>query len=264
MTENSIIGVKFTSALRLYYFLTDIPNLKEDDKVIVETVRGIELATVSALNVSDYKTQNYGELKTVLRLATDQDLATFNSNLKKAVVALEICTNCIKESGLEMRVINCEYVLDATKVIFTYVADERVDFRDLLKSLSSKLKCRIELRQVGSRDRAKLSGGIGVCGLPVCCNRYLNNFDGISINMAKNQMIALNIQKLSGQCGKLICCLKYEDQIYSEAKTTFAKVGQIVHYNSKPYKVIGVNLVSGLVKLEHEDDIITIKNEELK
>jgi len=154
-----------------------------------------------------------------------------------------------------MNLISCEYTLDKSKVLFSYLADDRVDFRELLKVLASKLHTRIELRQIGSRDKAKMIGGLGVCGLPLCCSTFLNEFDGISINRAKNQMLAINIPKLSGQCGKLICCLKYEDDAYTEERKAFPELGSRFFIDKTEYTVTSINILSRVVKVENEDDI---------
>ena len=163
-----------------------------------------------------------------------------------------------------MNLISCEYNLDKSKVIFSYVADERGDFRELLKALASRLHTRIELRQIGSRDKAKLIGGIGLCGLPLCCATYLNEFDGISINRAKNQMLAINIPKLSGQCGKLMCCLKYEDDAYSDLKKDFPDIGAKVFVDKVQYEVTSINVISRMVKIDNEDDSKFLSLEDFK
>ena len=154
-----------------------------------------------------------------------------------------------------MNLISCEYTLDKSKVIFSYLADDRVDFRELLKVLASRLRTRIELRQIGSRDKAKMIGGLGVCGLPLCCSTFLNEFDGISINRAKNQMLAINIPKLSGQCGKLICCLKYEDDAYTEERKKFPELGSKAFIDKVEYTVTNINILSRVVKIENDEDI---------
>ena len=155
-----------------------------------------------------------------------------------------------------MRLLKAEYTLDTTKIIIIYVADNRVDFRELLKELAAKLKCRIELRQIGTRDRARVVGGLGSCGLPLCCNSFLGEFDGISINMAKNQFLALNVQKLSGHCGKLICCLKYEDDQYTELRKGLPKMGYKIKYDDTIYKITSVNILTSQVRLENSENII--------
>ena len=154
-----------------------------------------------------------------------------------------------------MTLVSCEYTLDKSKVIFSYVADARVDFRELLKVLAVKLHTRIELRQIGPRDKSKLVGGIGSCGLTLCCSTFLNEFDGISIQRAKNQMLAINIPKLSGHCGKLICCLKYEDDAYLEARKTFPDLGTKVFIDKVEYTVTNINVISNVIKVENPDDI---------
>ena len=204
-----VVGVSFKKALQVYYFGTNDTTLKVKDIVVVETARGIELGYVKTEVLPIENLQLKTEIKPVIRKATQEDLDKQKENEKLAVKAQEICLESISQLQLPMHLISSEYVLDTTKVIFTYVSDDRVDFRELLKVLAQKLHCRIELRQIGARDRSKSVGGVGTCGLPLCCSTFLSDFEGISINMAKNQLLALNIQKLSGQCGKLVCCLKY-------------------------------------------------------
>ena len=185
-------------------------------------------------------------------------------NIKDAQFAMEICKNEVKIANLNMYLISCEYTLDKSKVIFTYVADERVDFRELLKALASKLHTRIELRQIGARDKAKLIGGVGLCGLPLCCASFLNEFDGISINRAKNQMLAINIPKLSGQCGKLMCCLKYEDDAYTDLKKGFPEIGTKVFIDKVQYEVTSINVISKVVKVDNEEDTKFLSLEDFK
>ena len=165
-----------------------------------------------------------------------------------------------------MKLVSVLYTLDKSKILFSYVAEERVDFRELLKDLSTNLKCRIELKQIGARDRSKQIGGIGICGLPLCCTSFLNEFEGISINMAKNQYLALNTQKLSGQCNKLLCCLKYEDSDYSKLKEGVPKIGQRFNYEGKLCKVTSLNLLSSVARIESEDKelIVNMSIEDLK
>ena len=165
----------------------------------------------------------------------------------------------INKLELEMRPIDAEYSLDGSKLTIAYVADDRVDFRDLLKVLAAKFHCRIELRQVGSRDKAKMVGGIGICGQPLCCTRFLTTMEGISINRAKNQMLSLNIPKLSGHCGKLICCLVYEDDAYTELKKDFPRMNEAVYKDNQIFKVTGINVISKTVKIENEELIENIE-----
>ena len=200
-------GVKFLNTPRAYFFgIKDDMQINLGDKVVVETMRGMELGEISIAPIDIDKYESPLGLKPILRLATDVDIKMYEANLKDARFAMDICENEVKRLNLNMRLISCEYTLDKAKVLFSYIADDRVDFRELLKVLASRLHTRIELRQIGARDKAKAIGGLGVCGLPLCCSTFLNEFDGISITRAKNQMLAINIPKLSGQCGKLVCC----------------------------------------------------------
>ena len=258
------VGITFNSSSRSYYFGSNISDLKFDDKVIVETVRGTELGIVSfePVEIAGYK--NGLPLKPVLRKATDVDVKLYENNLKDAKFAMEICKNEVANLKLDMNLISCEYTLDKAKVIFSYVADERVDFRELLKVLASKLHTRIELRQIGPRDKAKVVGGLGMCGLPLCCSTFLNEFDGISINRAKNQMLAINIPKLSGHCGKLLCCLKFEDDTYTELKGLFPDIGTKVFIDKVQYTVTAINVISKTVRVENEDDIKILDLEDFK
>ena len=258
--DNSIyktfVGVKFFNTPRAYFFGVETDEeFKLGDKVIVETLRGLELGEIAIEPISMDKYESELGLKPILRRANDVDVKIYEANQKDAGIALEISKTEADKLGLDMNFISCEYTLDKTKVILSYIADERVDFRELLKILASKLHTRIELRQIGSRDKAKMIGGVGICGLPLCCSTFLNEFDGISINRAKNQMLAINIPKLSGHCGKLICCLKYEDDIYSEERKKFPDLGCKIWLDKVEYTVTGVNIISKVVKLENNEDV---------
>ncbi len=248
------IGIKFHYSTHAYFFGYKDLDLKLGDKVVVETTHGPELGEVwvEPIPISQYK--SVLDLKPILRKATDVDVKLHEINLKDAIFALDICKNEVKRLGIDMNLISCEYTLDKSKVIFSYVADERVDFRELLKVLASKFHTRIELRQIGTRDKAKLIGGLGMCGLPLCCATFLNEFDNISISKAKNQMLAINIPKLSGHCGKLLCCLKYEDDIYSDLKKEFPPIGAKVFIDKDEYEVTAINVVSKMVKIDNEND----------
>ena len=255
----SFVGIKFANNSRCYFFgaKEDI-DLAINDYVVVETARGIEVGVLSMLPISINNYSSSLGLKPILRKATEEDIKTYQNNKKEAEFAETICKNEIAKLNLDMNLISCEYTLDKSKVIFSYLADERVDFRELLKVLASKLRTRIELRQIGSRDKAKMIGGIGLCGLPLCCASFLNEFDGISISRAKNQMLAINIPKLSGHCGKLICCLKYEDDVYTDLKKQFPELGSKVWIGKKEYNVTNINVISKLIKIEGAEDDIQI------
>ena len=258
------VGISFNNAFRAYYFgVKNIPLVK-GDKVVVETIRGMELGFVAYELIPIEKYRSELPLKPVIRKATDVDIRLYENNLKDAQIALEICKTEVKKLNLDMNLISCEYTLDKSKVIFSYVADDRVDFRELLKVLASKLHTRIELRQIGSRDKAKMIGGIGVCGLPLCCSTFLNEFDGISINRAKNQMLAINIPKLSGHCGKLMCCLKYEDDAYTDLKQMFPDLGTRVFIDKEEFVVVAINVISRTVTLQNEEDTRILTLEDFK
>lgn len=255
--------VRFNNVGKAYYFSTDL-DVQKGDKVVVETVRGLELGEmVSELKeLSEFNLDT--ELKRVKRKANRADLDLYEFNKTKATKSLEICSDIVRHYDLDMRLVNCEYTLDASKVIFMYTSESRVDFRELLKELAGVFKCRIELRQIGPRDKSKIVGGIGSCGLPLCCASFLGEFDGVSINMAKNQMLAINIEKISGACGRLLCCLKFEDDIYTEKKQNFPKIGTRVKYEDKMVRVTGINIINDSVKIEHEGNISFVKLADIK
>ena len=257
-----VYGISFKKALQTYFFGSEDKTLKVHDMVVVETIRGLELGEIKIGAKPARKVKLETALKPILRVATQEDLDNFKKNIENATAAEEIFVQCVKEQNLEMHLVSAEYTLDATKIIFTYIADERVDFRELLKVLAAKLHCRIELRQIGARDRAKAIGGLGPCGLPLCCSTFLSDFEGISINMAKNQLLALNISKLSGQCGKLVCCLKYEDSLYSELKVGLPKLGQRCKYKEEEFKITSMNVLSKTMKLENKENSVFITFED--
>ena len=257
--DNSIyshfVGIKFASNPRAYFFGVKDDSLKIGDIVVVDTAKGMELGEVAIepMTIANYTSQL--GLKPILRVASEVDKKVYAANLKDAVYALEICKAEAAKLNLNMTLISCEYTLDKSKVLFSYLAEDRVDFRELLKVLASKLHTRIELRQIGSRDKAKMIGGLGICGLPLCCSTFLNEFDGISITRAKNQMLAINIPKLSGQCGKLICCLKYEDDTYLEERKKYPPLGTKVFIDKIEYTLTNINIVSKVLKVENSDDV---------
>ena len=255
--------VRFNNVGKSYYFSTDI-NLEKGDKVVVETIRGLELGEIvtELKDLSEFNLDT--ELKKIKRKANRADIDLHLFNKTKAVKSLEICKEIVKEYDLDMHLVNCEYTLDASKVIFMYTSETRVDFRELLKELASVFKCRIELRQIGPRDKSKIVGGLGSCGLPLCCSSFLGEFDGVSINMAKNQMLAINIEKISGACGRLLCCLKYEDETYSIEKQRFPKIGSRVRFEDKIVKVEGLNVISDLVKINSDGNILFVPLSEIK
>ncbi len=262
--EEKLACIRFNNVGKSYYFSTHYLDLKKGDRVVVETVRGLEVGEVVS-DLKDLSEFNLDtELKKIKRKANRADLDLYEFNKTKAIKSLEICKEIVKEYELDMHLVSCEYTLDATKVIFMYTSESRVDFRELLKELASVFKCRIELRQIGPRDKSKIVGGLGSCGLPLCCASFLGEFDGVSINMAKNQMLAINIEKISGACGRLLCCLKYEDDIYTNEKKRFPKIGSKVKYEDKIVKVVGIHILSDLIKIDDSGNISFVPLSEIK
>ena len=213
-----VAGVRFKAAGKIYFFECEALNLKNGDKVIVETVRGVEYGYVAIEKRDLDDEQLVLPLKKVIRLATKEDHRKYANNQRKEQEAMVICREKIKEHKLEMSLVNVEYTFDLAKVIFYFTADNRVDFRELVKDLATIFKTRIELRQIGVRDEAKMLGQIGACGQELCCRRFLGEFGPVSIRMAKEQNLSLNPTKISGVCGRLMCCLKYESEIYIDRK----------------------------------------------
>ncbi len=259
-----VVSVKFTNSKKAYNFGTDDDTIAYGDKVVVETVRGMELGDIIS-DLRDATTYNLSlELKPVLRKATEKDLANYEANKASSPEAMAKCQQCIEKLGLEMYLISAEYTLDRSKVIFSYVADDRIDFRELLKQLAAIFKCRIELRQIGSRDKAKIVGGLGTCGMETCCSRFLDDFDIVSINMAKNQLLALNTQKLSGQCGKLMCCLKYEDENYKCMRRGLPKLNAQIEYEGEKFRITSMNLLNQTAHLANRNNAVDITLKELR
>ncbi len=265
MTEyTNFVAIHFEGTAKSYYFSTNIADLRPGEFVIVDSLGGYEIAIVTSVPqiLADYHSPL--SLKPVIRRPSETDLAVYKYNIEQAKTALEITRKEVARLGLQMNLLDAKYSLDGSKITITYTADSRVDFRELLKVLAPQLHCRIELRQIAPRDKAKLIGGIGTCGLPLCCSTFLNEFDGIAISRAKNQMLTLNIPKLSGPCGKLICCLLYEDDMYTEAKKRFPSVGTRLIYEGSEYSVTGMNVLSDTLKIENPLTVKTISLEELK
>ncbi len=258
------VAVRFRNAGKPYSFGAFDDSIKRGDWVVVETAQGIEMgeAEADALNIEKYSL--HMPQKPVIRRAHERDRYDYDLNIELEKDAFEICEAEIKDLGLEMNLLSAQYTLDRSKILFIYLADQRVDFRELLKRLGARLHCRIELRQIGERDKAKMVGGVGMCGMECCCRRFKNKFDVISINMAKNQMLALNIDKLSGMCGKLMCCLKYEDSDYKEAINGLPKMGSQVEYEGTIYRITSMNVMNSEAKLENRETALFITFDELR
>lgn len=264
-----VIGVRFRTAGKIYYFAPLEFEIKRNDHVIVETARGIEFGTVvlPPKEVEDAKVVQ--PLKPVLRLATEKDIEQEASNRKKEKEAFRICLEKIKKHELDMKLIDAEYTFDNNKVLFYFTADGRIDFRELVKDLAAVFKTRIELRQIGVRDETKIVGGIGICGRPLCCHTYLSEFAPVSIKMAKEQNLSLNPTKISGVCGRLMCCLNHEEETYEELNRKLPNVGDFVTTSDGlKGEVQSVNVLRQLVKVivdvDDEKEIQEYKVEQLR
>lgn len=248
-----VIGVRFKEVGKIYYFSPDNNKLNTGDMVIVETARGIECGQVAMANRQVPDDEVIHPLKSLIRVATDEDLKHLEENKAREKRALEICEKKIKEHKLEMKLVDMEYTFDNSKMLFYFTADGRVDFRALVKDLASIFKTRIELRQIGVRDEAKMLGGLGVCGRPFCCNSFLGEFHPVTIKMAKEQGLSLSSVKISGTCGRLMCCLKYEQEAYTDLLKRTPKVGAIVNAPSGRGLVVDVNLLTGTLKVKMDN-----------
>ena len=250
-----VIGVRFRTAGKIYFFSPGKLEVETGDKVIVETARGVEFGSVvtGPKEVEDDKITQ--PLKSVIRLATDEDKKKEEKNKEKEKEAFKICLEKIHKHGLEMKLIDAEYTFDNNKVLFYFTADGRIDFRELVKDLASVFRTRIELRQIGVRDETKIRGGIGICGRPLCCNTYLSEFIPVSIKMAKEQSLSLNPTKISGICGRLMCCLKNEQEAYEELNSNLPDIGEKVKtFDGFKGEVVSVNVLRQKVKIVVEVD----------
>ena len=260
-----IVGVRFKNAGKIYYFdPVDFDREKNID-VVVETARGLEYGKIVVGPKEIEEEKLISPLKPIIRIATEEDKAIYRENKEKAKETFEICQQKIKEHGLTMFLIDCEYTFDRNKLIFYFTAEGRIDFRELVKDLASIFKTRIELRQIGVRDEAKSIGGLGTCGRKLCCSSWLGDFQPVSIKMAKDQSLSLNPTKISGICGRLFCCLKYEHDVYVEAIEKMPVVGSVVKVENQKGKVIEINPLLEQIKIEFNDKTIkTCLAEEVK
>ena len=250
MTE--IIGVRFKNAGKTYFFSPGGQKLSPGDRVIVETARGIECGSIAIPNRLIDDGQIIAPLKGIIRRADEQDLQVVEENARKEKEAFKVCQQRIAARGLEMHLVDVEYTFDGNKILFYFTADGRVDFRELVKDLAGVFRTRIELRQIGVRDESKMLGGLGICGRPFCCSTFLGDFQPVSIKMAKEQNLSLNPTKISGTCGRLMCCLKYEQAAYEDLIRTTPKVGAAVVTPDGPGTVTEVALIQGLLKVQLE------------
>ena len=245
-----VIGVRFKEVGKIYYFDPDGQELKKGDRVIVETVRGVECGEVALENREISDEEIVKPLKKLIRKADEKDLRTLEENKKTEKNAFGICQKKIADHKLDMKLVDVEYTFDGGKVLFYFTADGRVDFRELVKDLAGVFRTRIELRQIGVRDESKMIGGLGICGRPFCCRSFLGDFQPVSIKMAKEQGLSLNPTKISGTCGRLMCCLKYEQNAYEYLLKITPKPGAIVETAEGAGTVVDFSLLTGTLKVK--------------
>jgi len=244
--------IKFMDAGKKYYFKFDDININVGDLVLVETVLGVEIGEVTIIKDKvDIETSNV--LKPILRIANDEDINKYNKNIQDSIQVLSDTKSLVKKHKLDMELLKAEYTLDRERLIIYFKAEQRVDFRELVRDLSSIYQTRIELRQLGPRDIAKMVGGIGPCGLLLCCSTFIGEFEPVSINMAKNQELSLNPTNISGICGRLLCCLKYEDEVYEELKEEMPDLFDIIHTNKGKGKVLDINFLENKIKIGYDN-----------
>lgn len=267
-----IVGVRFKKVGKIYYFNPTGRKFSIGDKVIVETAKGVECGEIV---IANRECNNIVQpLKEVMRKVTREDLKVIENNKKKEKNAFKICEQKIAYRKLNMKLIDVECTFDNNKLLFYFTAENRVDFRELVKDLAAIFRTRIELRQIGVRDEAKFLGGLGICGRPFCCKEHLGDFEPVSIKMAKEQGLSLNPTKISGTCGRLMCCLKYEQDGYEELLKVTPKVGAVVKVNNNKGIVQEVNLITGKLKVQpnnsdipvivRREDVILIKDSEIR
>jgi cell fate regulator YaaT (PSP1 superfamily) len=245
-----VVGVRFKKAGKIYYFDPNNLDIKQDEYVIVETVRGVEFGKVVVGKKRVSENDVVAPLKKVIRIATDEDQSIIRANRTEAKDSFELCQRKVQDHNLDMKLIDVEYTFDRNKIIFYFTADGRIDFRELVKDLAAIFRTRIELRQIGVRDEAKMLGGIGPCGRMLCCSTFLGDFDPVSIKMAKDQNLSLNPTKISGICGRLMCCLKYENDDYEHLKNILPDLDDVVETPLGRGKVVGINALDKNIKVE--------------
>lgn len=265
-----VVGVRFKHANKTYYFDPNGIDVEIGDKVVVETARGMELGTV-IFKDKELSKKHDMDVKPILRMANERDLANQNRSKSEKAEAMRLCKEKIKSHDLDMKLVDVEYTLDNSKIIFYFTSDGRVDFRELVKDLAAIFRIRIELRQIGVRDEAKMIGGIGSCGRNLCCSKWLNEFQPVSIKMAKTQNLSLNPAKISGICGRLMCCLNYENDNYLEAAKEMPTVGETIKTKDGMAVVLDVNVLENIIraKIETKDkrnivEVKTYSKEEVK
>lgn len=253
-----VCGIVYKESGKVYYFNKNDLPVKEKDYVIVDTEKGEQFGKVVFIEEREV---NY-ELKNILRIASKSDYDKYLKSLKEAQTALKDAKKFASSLNLQMQFVDASFTFDHKQLIINFIADERIDFRELVKMLAAKYKIRIDLHQIGVRDKAKELGGIGPCGRPLCCTSFLSHLDTISINMAKNQNIALNPSKINGACGRLLCCLSYEDETYSCCRAKLPQVGDNVKYKGKEQKVVSIDVLNGTYNINVDGEEITVSTNE--
>ena len=247
---SSVYGITLGNEGKIYYFNGNDLEIENDTKVVVETEKGIQLGKVMYKAEPEKVKIDVETMKNVVRVATDEDYDTYLKNLGDASKCLTKARNIVKELEMDMNILDANYTLDRKQLLFNFIADERVDFRELAKRLAALYKTRIELRQIGARDKARIICGIGQCGRTLCCSSFLNHIDSVTMNMAKNQGIALNPSKINGLCGRLLCCLTYEDEEYARCQQGLPSVGQTIKSEYGSGKVVSVDILNRKYKLD--------------
>lgn len=254
----NFVTVNFKDFPKKYFFAVDNIDLKYGDYAVVETDVGLELVEVIADVKPVRDIEGDFTLKPIFRKASRRDIANYDRSLELGDKAIEVTKRAIKKLKLKMNPLSAKYSLDLSRVLITYVAEERVDFRELLQILNKELSVRIELKQIGERDKAKLISGLATCGMETCCSRYMNEFNMVSINMAKNQNLAINVSKLSGLCGKFMCCLRYENDDYKEMRKEYPPINTKVMYKGQSYHVNSLNYLAEEAKLVNREETIFV------
>lgn len=262
-----VVGIRFRDTGKVYFFDPNKLNIKAGDHVIVETARGVECGLVAEADKVVEDDEIVAPLKPVIRIATDADMRLVEENKQKEKNAFDICVKKIEEHKLDMSLTNVEYTFDGSKIIFYFTAEARVDFRELVKDLAGTFHSRIELRQIGVRDESKMLGGLGICGRPFCCSTFLNDFHSVSIKMAKEQGLSLSPGKISGTCGRLMCCLKYEQNSYDYLQKITPRRGAVVDCREGRGTVVDVALLTGKLKVRLDSNPdgapVTVNREEV-
>lgn len=250
---SNVAGISFKESGKLYFFKVNNLDINDGNYVVVETDKGLQVGKVIISNIINKDETN--DMKSIVRIATNKDLKMYESNKKEAANALEAAREIAKELDLNMNLLEANYTLDKKQLVFLFVSETRVDFREMARELASIYKTRIELRQIGVRDRAKEISGIGQCGRELCCSSFQRSLaDGVSINMAKNQNLALNPSKINGQCGRLLCCLSYEDEVYTEKRVGLPNIGDVVKTDNGKGTVVSIDILKRSYQVDVPDE----------